>query len=443
MSIDKIFEEISIPNVDAIKGNITLLTKVDNAQIQWSSGNKEVITDSYDGQKKPGVVTRQRTDQTVTLTATVTWNNKTETKDFIVNVVKAPEKISEDDFEGYLFAHFIGEQDENAEQIYFAISEDGLRFKDMNQCKPVLISHVGEKGVRDPYICRSAEGDRFFLVATDLSIYHRGGWFQNEQGYYDASTTGSSCLVFWESDDLINWSEPRLLPVAPCNAGMAWAPEMVYDEETGEYVIFFSSSIMNPATKMKAKPNTIFYVTTRDFVHFSDTKIFIDNQSDPDGTKREIIDTTILKIGDFYYSASKDGDNAEANGGIRILKTKTLLDPDSWEKVLDLDELNLSLDGLGIRNMDNGDLEGPELFQYNKKDWADKNIPEYGIIADRFQADLGYLPIKTTDIEDRDNAKGSWKVLSDAEYSFDKLKKRHGTIMNITKDELQKIKKAF
>lgn len=351
--------------------------------------------------------------------------------------------ITEDDYAGYLFAHFIGEQEDNQEQIYFAVSEDGLNFKDLNNCKPVLLSSVGEKGVRDPFLYRAPHENKFFLIATDLSIYNRGGWFQNEQGYYDASTTGSNSLVLWESSDLINWSEPRLLPVAPENAGMAWAPEMIYHEGTDEYIIFFSSSIMNPSTKMKAKPNTIFYVATKDFVNFSETKILIDNQSDPDGKSREIIDTTIIKIGDTYYSASKDGDNAEANGGIRILKTKELLNPDSWEKVLDLDELGLNIEGLGIKALDNGDLEGPELFLYNKKDWADPNVPEYGLMADRFMADLGYLPLKTTNFEDTDNSHNSWSVLSPSEYSFDKLKKRHGTIMSITKSELEALKTAF
>lgn len=342
-------------------------------------------------------------------------------------------------YEGYLFAHFIGEMDGNSEQIYFSVSEDGLHFKDLNGGKPILVSTVGEKGVRDPYLYRSPVENRFYLIATDLSIYNRGGWFKNEQGYYDASTTGSSNLVLWESEDLINWSQPRLLPVAPKNAGMAWAPEMIYHEETEEFIIFFSSSIMNPSTKMKEKPNAIYYVATRDFVEFSEAKILIDNQSDPDGKIREIIDTTILKIGDTYYSASKDGDNAEANGGIRILKTKTLLDAGRWEKVLDLDELSLNIEGLGIKNLDNGDLEGPELFVYNRKDWENENVPEYGIILDRFQADLGYLPIKTVDFEDSTNANNSWKILSSDEYSFDKLKKRHGTILNITKEEVSKL----
>lgn len=348
-----------------------------------------------------------------------------------------------DRYEGYLFAHFIGEQDADQEQIYFSLSENGLNFKDLNNCQPVLVSGIGEKGVRDPYIYRSPKNGRFYLIATDLSIYNRGGWFQNEQGYYDASTTGSSSLVFWESDDLISWSDAKLIDVAPVNAGMAWAPEMIYHEETDEYIIFFSSSIMNPETKMKAKPNAIYYVATKDFISFSKPELLIDNQTDPDGKPREIIDTTIIKIGDTYYSASKDGDNAEKNGGIRILKTKNLLDAKSWEKVLDLDELNLPIDGLGIKAMNNGDLEGPELFLYNKKDWENPNIPEYGLMMDRFQADLGYLPIKTTNIEDSDNSDGSWKVLSKDEYSFDRLKKRHGTIMSITKDEIDRLKKEY
>lgn len=347
------------------------------------------------------------------------------------------------DYEGYLFAHFIGEQSAQTEQIYFAVSEDGLNFRDLNDGKPVLISDVGEKGVRDPYLYRSHDGNHFYLIATDLSIYHRGGWFKTEQGYYDPSTTGSHNLVLWESDDLIHWGDARLLPLAPLNAGMAWAPEMIYHDETEEYIIFFSSSIMNPETKMKEKPNAIYYVATKDFITFSETKIFIDNQSDPDGKVREIIDTTVIKIGDTYYSASKDGDNAEKNGGIRILKTKTLLDPESWEKVLDLAELKLSIEGLGVKALDNGDLEGPELFLYNKKDWADPNVPEYGIMCDRFQADLGYLPFVTTDIEDRTNEKKSWKVLPKEEYSFDKLKKRHGTIMSITKEELNRLLSTF
>jgi len=352
--------------------------------------------------------------------------------------------IDDDEYVGYLFGHFIGEQTGDEEQIYFALSEDGLHFKDMNNGKPVLVSTVGERGARDPFLYRSPEENKFYAIATDLSIYNRGGWKKNEQGYYDPSTTGSPYLVLWESEDLINWTEPRLIKVAPENAGMAWAPEIIYDEETEESIIFFASSIMNPETKYKAKPNAIYYVATKDFQEFSKPKIFIDCQKDgsEDGKEREIIDATVMKIGEYYYSVSKDGDNAE-NGGIRILRTKTLLNAESWEKVLDLDELGLNLEDAGVDVLDNSSLEGPELFELNKADRADPNVPEYGIIADRYMAGTGYVPLKTTNIEDRDNSKGSWSILSGDEYSFDKLKKRHGTILRITKDEIERLKLAY
>ena len=53
----------------------------------------------------------------------------------------------------YLFTHFIGES-EHGEQIYFSLSEDGLHWNDLNNGQPVLVSDIGEKGVRDPFLIR-------------------------------------------------------------------------------------------------------------------------------------------------------------------------------------------------------------------------------------------------------------------------------------------------
>ena len=57
-------------------------------------------------------------------------------------------------------------------------------------------------GLRDPFLIRSPEGDRFFLIATDLSIGRNGDWDRSQR-------TGSKYLEIWESTDLINWSEQR------------------------------------------------------------------------------------------------------------------------------------------------------------------------------------------------------------------------------------------
>ncbi len=65
---------------------------------------------------------------------------------------------------------------------------------------------------------RSAEGDRFFMLATDLSIYNRSmdwnGTLQN----------GSHHIEVWESTELVSWGEQRHVEVNLPTAGMTWAP---------------------------------------------------------------------------------------------------------------------------------------------------------------------------------------------------------------------------
>jgi len=110
---------------------------------------------------------------------------------------------------GYLFVHFIGEQ-ENGEQIYFAVSEDGLHWQDLNGGQPVLISDIGEAGVRDPFIVRDEKNHKFYLIATDLCIGSGKGWEW-------AVTEASRDLIVWESEDMVNWSRPR-----SCHVGGRW-----------------------------------------------------------------------------------------------------------------------------------------------------------------------------------------------------------------------------
>ena len=51
---------------------------------------------------------------------------------------------------GFLFVTFKGEQTPMTEQIYFAVSVDGRHWDALNDSQPVLVSTLGEKGVRDP-----------------------------------------------------------------------------------------------------------------------------------------------------------------------------------------------------------------------------------------------------------------------------------------------------
>jgi len=93
---------------------------------------------------------------------------------------------------GYLFVHFTGEE-LDGEQVYMALSRDGLRWTDLSE-KPILRSSVSMKGVRDPFPVRDPKTGRCFILATDLRIEAGLGWGT-------AQYEGSRDIVVWESDD--------------------------------------------------------------------------------------------------------------------------------------------------------------------------------------------------------------------------------------------------
>lgn len=306
-----------------------------------------------------------------------------------------------DSLYGYLFVHFIGEN-KDGEQIYFALSIDGMHWQDLNLQQPILRSNVGEMGVRDPYLLRSVNGTHFYLIATDLSIYHRGGWKHAE-----ATVTGSRSLVIWESSDLVNWSEPRLEEVAPKHAGCAWAPEAIYDEESNDYLIFWASS--RNSRDGSGRGLHIYCSKTRDFRSFTPAETYITR-----GETHTIIDTTIIKVGNKYYRASGDGH-------ITIETSDRLMG--EWELLSTLETLGLGITG--------SDVEGPQFFKFNGED-------KWGLLVDQYATSGGYLPIFTTDIGDQTGT--CWRKPQQGEYSFGNLKKRHGSILPITKTEYDAIK---
>lgn len=122
---------------------------------------------------------------------------------------------------GYLFVHFTGEQ-KDGEQIYFSVSRDGLHWTDLNDGKPVLYSHIGECGVRDPFPVKNPLNGRYYLIATDLRIEKGEGW-------QAAQERGSRDIIIWESEDLVHWEKERAHTVGIREAGCVWAPEAVFD----------------------------------------------------------------------------------------------------------------------------------------------------------------------------------------------------------------------
>lgn len=178
-----------------------------------------------------------------------------------------------EDRSGYLLVHFVEEPEGYGEQIYFSLSDrlDPLVWTRANAGRPVLASTLGTTGVRDPYLVRG-EGENF-IIATDLRVY--GG---DQRGWAEWTRHGSRSLVVWRSTDLVDWSEPWLVEVAPENAGMAWAPEALYDEETGEYLVFWSSSLYGPEDpdRVHEQHSRILVARTRDFRSFSPAETLVD-----------------------------------------------------------------------------------------------------------------------------------------------------------------------
>ncbi|MEY8515707.1 family 43 glycosylhydrolase [Lachnospiraceae bacterium 29-84] len=425
--VDRALEKVSIPNQQDVRDNISLPSEIavdgteKKAQVSWTSSRPEVISAEKVGNKEAGIVTRPepgKGDVKVTLQAEVSSGAVKRKADPIEVTVK--EKRKQEKMTSYLFAHFTGtEGSATDEQIYFATSEDGSQWMDMTaNGSPALVSEIGEKGVRDPYLIRSHNGDKFYLIATDLSIYYRGGW-----GNAHATVDGSTSLVVWESTDLVNWTEPRLVDVASRipKAGMAWAPEAYYDPDTGNYVVYWATA--SEISNERGDVTNMYYATTRDFYTFSEPVLWIDRE-------HSIIDTTMIydDTTNKYYRASGDGQ-------ITIEQSDSIYE--GWEIIGTLSGIFNNNDYSGAQ------LEGPEFFEYCEDDWlkdADGNpVRTWGLMCDQYARGRGYLPFRTTNLADMSTE--SWSPATDV--NFGGLKKRHGTILPISDAEYKAVMKKF
>jgi glucan-binding YG repeat protein len=384
-------ESLTVNDINDVRGNLTLpATGEYDTKITWKSSNTSIITDEAVGDMPAGVVTRQNSDTEVTLTATLTLGSDSVQKEFIAKVKAKTEKVTTSN---YLFAYFIGEAAANQEQIYFASSKDGLNWNELNNSKPVLTSSLGEKGVRDPFIIRSPEGDKFYLIATDLSIYYNGNWSR-------AQTSGSQYIMVWESTDLVNWSNQRMVKIAPSDAGCTWAPEAYYDESTGEYIVFWASKV---GSDNYAKQR-IYYCKTRDFYTFTEPKVWLEEDY-------SVIDCTVIKdeTTGYYYRFTKN----ESKTYIYLERSKSLMG--TFEKVS------------GWSNISGA--EGPTCYKLNGTD-------DWILLVDYFGSS-GYYPYKITDLNS-----GSYSKLEDGTYSLPS-KPRHGTVMPITEEEYKNVMAAY
>jgi len=389
-------------NTDNIKGNIDLVDTIeleDKIKVTWKSDNTEVITDAAtgaNGEIPAGVVTRGDQDVKVKLTAELTLRDQKLTKEFEVTVKAKPAALAERN--KYLYAYFRGNIYGNGEsqKIHMSVSEDGFFWDELYDNEAILTNTLGTGGVRDPYLIRSYEGDHFYLIGTDLDA-NGGDW-----GAYGGD--GSLSIVIWESDDLVNWSEVRLIEIAPDNAGCMWAPEATYDPTTGEYVIYFASSINGP--------KKILYVKTRDFYHFTEAEIYKNNDSEA-----TYIDTTMTYYDGVYYRFTKNENNLSI-----LLETS--------DAVLgDYTLVKKEIAGMyGV--------EGPSIYKIDGQE-------KWVLYMDGYAGDfwgVGYFPLIADSLEDLKNA--NFRKLEAGEYEMP-VGAKHGSFMTITEAEYNALVEAY
>lgn len=437
-AVAMVADTVTIPNADSIKGNITLPAEKNGVSIEWTSSNEDVIStkvvknEGYDD-TPAGVVTRQKKDTKVTLTAEFSKKgSESITKKYELTVKAAPKEVKEEDYVGYLFARFNGtEENINQEQTYFSLSKDGLNWENLNGNKPVLSSNIGESGLRDHYIARSPEGDKFYMIATDLSIATNKAGDNYNTGAVDwwgAGGSGSHSIVVWESDDLVNWSEPWLSEIAPEGAGCTWAPEFIYDEKTGEYVVYWSATKLevdeNEKVTQEYENHAIYYCKTRDFRTFTEPTLYRDGGTDASGKRVKVIDSTMIEDNGTYYRYTKN----ESKGTIVIDKSDAVLG-----KFTEVPSQTLSTDLMAAQ----GAVEGPIIFKMNEKSEDGKG--QWCLMVDRFARGQGYYPLITTDL-----SSGEFRMLDQSEYSFPKDSKfRHGYVMPVTASEYSALQRKW
>jgi len=297
---------------------------------------------------------------------------------------------------GYLFVTFKGEQTPMTEQIYFAVSSNGRNWSALNNSEPVLVSSVGEKGVRDPYLLRSHDGKKFYLIATDLSINRNGDWWR-------AQSAGSKSVVIWESDDLVHWSEPRLVQVAPDDAGCTWAPEAVYDNSRGEYLTFWASRTGSD----NFGKHRIWAAWTKDFVSFGKPFVYIDKPWD-------VIDTDIVQESGSYFRFSKD----ERSKSMTMEASAQLMG--TWDEVT-----NFSLATVT-------GYEGPACYPIAPA--TDTTPAAWCLILDQYSNGTGYHPFVTKDLR-----RGQFTPGEDFKFPFHF---RHGSVLPISTEEYNRLRAA-
>lgn len=307
--------------------------------------------------------------------------------------------------QAYLFVHFREKTTPDGEQVYFSLSKDGFYWEEVNNGCPVLWAYYGDKGARDFTIIRCLEQKKFYILGTDLSLSY-GLRNQYHNSWEEIGKHGSKQFVLWESADLVNWSEQRLIQIPEAERfGCLWAPDVIYDKDQKDYLLHWSSSHEEDQYKRKR----IYCCRTVDFLHFTKPVVLYEKEDS------NVIDSAICYEDGTYYMFVKSEGNPE---NIIMLFSKRAEGP--YKRIADFDRC--------MEKLEKGTYEAPAIVRLKDRRWC-LFLDYYGVPG----AGQGYVPFLAEDLKSGNFLQNTLKF--HFPYGF-----KHGTVLAITEAEYNSIK---
>ena len=264
--------------------------------------------------------------------------------------------------EGYVYSSFTGDGEDG---LHLLTSPDGKTWRTVKNYASIYKQSEGL--MRDPSICRGGDG-KYHLVWTT-------GWWNDTIGIAHSDNlldwTPMQSLHIWadyagpgsEESDGKNWPKdlslaaPRQPKVRNC-----WAPEIFYDDQTREYVIFWATTIDDAgvfpkswdARRWERMNQRVYYISTRDFKTYTPRKFFY---AKPD---RVVIDACICKVAPGQYRMVIKDELKQSLHVVtptRPLKTWAEMPGDFWGPMSDP-----AFTGPGVQP-DNTNAEGPSVVR--------------------------------------------------------------------------------
>lgn len=275
---------------------------------------------------------------------------------------------------GYHTASPEGEGD--SWSLHLAVSEDGLDWMPLNQNEPVLVSPLGQKGIRDPFFLKKQDGG-FVVLATDSA------------GGAQAATTN---IFACDTADFITFRNPRLLKLHDTTMPTL-APEAFYDAGRKQYAILWSGG---------TDYHSIHVNYTEDFLSVGPSEVFFDAGHD-------VRDATLINPSEhfLYY---RDAVENRVRGSRSSSLSAGGFDTNSY-----------------VKPPGDAATEAPLLVKSAQPNrWF-----LYGDSSTR--SDGGFSAWLTDDI-----SKDAWQEISERDYN-PPLNVKHATVLPITRAEMDRL----